>query len=264
MTDAGHGSAAGEEPIRVSVCIPAYNEEAVIADAVAEAAEVLCDLPGRHEILVCDDGSGDRTWDILTALAEEQPMLRPIRHERNQGFVAATRTLTEAARGEYIAQYPADREWRMSDIPRLLEAMEQGGCDIVIGVRRHKQYGLWRKFVSGAFNLTVAVLWGKHFGDIGSIKLARARLWKLIPLGSSSAAGQAERLLIAHRSGARIGSIPVDHTARETGESRYASPLEAVRAFFDLVKFRLSRRGRARLPEGWRSAPSTGSEAAEG
>ena len=243
----------GEEPVRISVCIPAYNEEGSIAAAVAEAVDVLGQIPGRHEVLVCDDGSHDRTWAILTELAAHHtPMLRPMQHEANQGYVAATRTLIQAARGRYIAQYPADREWRMSEIPRLLEAIEQGGYDVVIGVRRHKQYTLWRKLVSGAFHLTVAALWGRHFGDIGSIKLARASLWKLIPLGSPSAAGQAERLLIAYRNGARIGTLPVDHTARATGKSTYASPLQAVRAFLDVVKFRFSSRSRHRLPDGWR------------
>ena len=243
---------ASSSNLRVSVCIPAYNEEGVIADTVAEAAGVLSAMPGRHEILVCDDGSADRTREILSELAEQQPMLRLLRHPVNRGNPAAQRTLVEAARGELIVHIGADREWRMSEIPRLLEAIEQG-CDVVIGVRRRKQYSLWRKFVSAAYNLLVAVLWGKHFGDLGSIKMARARLWKLIPFGSTSAFIHAERLLIAYRNGARIGTIPVDHVARKTGRSKYTSPWQALRALADVVKFRFSRRSRIRLPGDWRA-----------
>lgn len=246
------GEPPGDEPVLVSVLIPAYNEEAVIAETVAEAAEVLARMPGHHEILVCDDGSADRTWAILAELSGRYPMLRAIRHKHNQGYPAATRTLAEAARGRYVAQYAADREWSMSEIPRMLAEIEKG-CDIVIGVRRSKDYSLWRKFVSGCFNWLVALLWGKHFGDIGSIKMARARLWSQIPFRSASAFGQAERLIIAHHNGARIRKILVGHVARDTGKSKYASPTQALRAFLDVVRFRFSARSRTRIPDDWRT-----------
>lgn len=241
-----------EEPIRVSVCIPAFNEEAVIAETVAEAEEALAAVPGRHEILVCDDGSRDRTWAVLEEAAKNAPSLRLLRHPENRGNPAAQKTLVEAARGEVIFHIGADREWRMAEIPRMLAKLEEG-CDIVIGVRREKQYTLGRKVVSEGYNALVWLLWGRHFGDLGSIKMARASLWKTLPFSSASAFIHAERILIAHQNGARIATIDVEHRRRETGESKYADPRQAVRAFVDLVKFRLSPRSRARLPD-WRGA----------
>ena len=239
------------QQIRVSIVIPAYNEDEVIAATVAEAAAVLADLPGDHEILVCDDGSSDRTWAILDDLAERVPMLRPLRHERNMGNPVAQRTLVGAARGEYIFHIGADREWRMDEMPRMLAVLE-AGADIVIGVRRDKQYTLGRKVVSTSFNWLVALMWGKHFGDLGSIKMARASLWKALPFGSTSAFLHAERILIAHRNGARIETIDVDHVARTTGSSKFAHPKHAVKAFVDLVKFRASPRSRVRIGGDWR------------
>lgn len=243
--------ATQEEPIRVSVCIPAFNEEAVIADTVAEAEEALAGVPGRHEILVCDDGSSDRTWAVLEEAAKGAPALRLLRHPENRGNPAAQRTLVEAARGEVIFHIGADREWRMAEIPRMLAKLEEG-YDIVIGVRRQKQYTLGRKVVSEGYNALVWLLWGQHFGDLGSIKMARASLWKALPFSSESAFIHAERILIAHRNGARIATIDVEHRRRETGESKYADPRQAVRAFVELVKFRLSPRSRTRL-SGWGS-----------
>jgi len=243
--------AAEPESIRVSVCIPAFNEEEVIADTVAEAVAVLDGVPGRHEILVCDDGSTDRTWAILQELAPKVPMLRPLQHETNQGNPVAQRTLVGAARGEIIFHIGADREWRMAEIPLMMAKLDEG-YDIVIGVRRDKQYTVGRKIVSSGFNWLVALLWGKHFGDLGSLKMARAALWKQLPFGSTSAFLHAERILIAYRNGARIATVPVDHMARTTGKSVYANPRQAVRALKELVAFRLSKRSRYQLPEGWR------------
>jgi glycosyltransferase involved in cell wall biosynthesis len=244
-------SQPSSQPIRVSIVIPAYNEDEVIADTVAEAVEVLTDLPGEHEILVCDDGSSDRTWDILRELAETTPMLRPLQHEVNKGNPVAQRTLVGAARGEFIFHIGADREWRMTEMPRMLAVLESG-ADIVIGVRRDKQYTLARKVVSSSFNWLVALMWGRHFGDLGSIKMARASLWQSLPFGSTSAFLHAERILIAHSNGARIETIEVDHIARTTGASKFAHPKHAVKAFADLVKFRLSARSRTDIGD-WRA-----------
>lgn len=243
--------AAETKTTRVSVCIPAYNEEAIIAETVAEAAEVLGGVPGRHEILVCDDGSSDRTWEILQDLTLRVPMLRPLRHERNQGNPIAQRTLVGAAQGQLIFHIGADCEWRMAEIPRMMAKLDEG-YDIVIGVRREKQYTIGRKIVSSGYNWLVALLWGRHFGDLGSIKMARASLWQQLPFGSTSAFLHAERILIAYRNGARIGTISVEHTARTTGTSAYTNPRQAVRALRELVAFRVSRRSRYQLPSDWR------------
>ncbi len=246
----GTSADVGEKKIGVSVCIPALNEEAVIAETVAEAAEVLSALPGEHEILVVDDGSRDRTWEILQEAAKQYPMLRTLQHPERKGLPQAQRTLINAARGEYIFHIGADREWKMSEIPRMLEQLEKGN-DIVIGVRRNKQYTLWRKFVSFMYNALVAIFWGRYFGDLGSVKMARSALWKIIPIGTDSAFVNAERILIGYVNGAKVATIPVDHKARKKGKSSFSGVKQAVKAFGDLLRFRLSPRSWQRLPDGW-------------
>ncbi|HUH00383.1 MAG TPA: glycosyltransferase family 2 protein [Kofleriaceae bacterium] len=226
-------------PTRISVCVPAYNEEAVIAETVAEALETFDQLPGQHELLVVDDGSADRTWEIIEALAEQDGRLRVFRHSDNRGLAAAQRTLIGNAQGEYIFHIGADREWRMREMIPMLAALERG-YDICIGVRRDKKYSLGRRIASAGFNWSVALLWGEHFGDLGSIKLARASLWKRIPIRSGSAFVNAERVLIARRNGARIVKVPVEHTYRSTGTSKFASPVQSLRALRDLVRLRFA------------------------
>lgn len=230
----------------VTVVIPAYDEEACIEDTVREAVEVLAQVPGEHEILVADDGSRDRTWEILERLRAELPMLRTLRHPENRGLAAAQKTLVTAARGRYIFHIGADGEFRMADLIPMLAALE-AGHDICIGVRRDKDYSPWRKIASSSYNALVAILWGKHFGDLGSIKLARADIWKRVPFRARSAFVNAERVLIAYHNGARVTTVPVSHRARNAGESKYGSPMQSVYALRDLLAFRLSRASRRRL-----------------
>lgn len=226
--------------VGISVCIPAFDEEGNIAETVAEAADTLARIGGVHEIVVCDDGSRDRTWAILEELRGRYPELVTLRHERNRGIAAAQETMVTAARGRIIFHIGADREWRMDEMIPMKAAID-AGADIVIGVRRKKQYTVSRKIYSAAYNGLVALLWGRHFGDLGSLKMARADLWKSLPFRSGSAFVHAERILLAHQQGARIDTVPVDHFARRAGQSKFASPKQAARAFVELVRFRLGR-----------------------
>lgn len=215
-----------------------------------EAAEVLEGLEGEHEVLVVDDGSTDRTLELLRELETEIPSLRVLVHQQNRGLAAAIKTVVTASRGKYVAQIGADQEWRMDEFPKMLATLK-AGADVCIGVRRSKQYSLWRKIVSTSYNLTVAALWGKHFGDLGSIKMARGDLWRSIPFESNTAAVNARRILIAYSNGAQVATVPVDHVARRVGVSRLSGPTQAVRAFVDLLQFRVSAKSRQHIPP-WR------------
>ena len=230
----------------ISVVIPAFNEEACIEETVREAVEVLREVPGEHEILVCDDGSKDATWSVLQRLRDEVPMLRALRHERNQGLAKAQETLVTASRGAYVFHIGADGEFAMSDMIAMREALE-GGFDICIGVRKEKDYTPWRKFASHSYNALVALLWGHHFGDLGSIKMARGELWRRVPFRARSAFVNAERVLIAYRNGAKVTTVPAKHRSRRAGTSKFAGPMQSVYALRDLVAFRLSRHSRIRI-----------------
>src|SRR5437764_667134 len=87
----------------LSLVIPAYNEEAGIAHAVAEADDALQRLGLSYEILVVDDGSGDSTSEAVRCAGERRSNVRLLWHEHNRGYGAALRTGFAAARGERIA-----------------------------------------------------------------------------------------------------------------------------------------------------------------
>src|SRR5262249_21858623 len=196
------------------------NEEEGVAEAVRDCGRVLDGIPGQHAILVVNDGSTDRTGDILESLAREESRLRVLVHPENRGIAPAVAWLIEEARGDVIFYTAADGQWRAEELNGMLCKYNEG-YDIVIGVRRKKHYNWYRLSVSWCYNALVRVLFGKNFHDLGSIILARTAVWKRIPARSTSAFFVAEKVLIAHRNGARIGFTAVDHVRRAGGKSKF-------------------------------------------
>jgi glycosyltransferase involved in cell wall biosynthesis len=118
------------ERLRVSVVIPVYNEEATIRELLRRVEA----QPEVDEIVMVDDGSADRTRELLNALSAP-PRRRVIFHERNQGKGAALRTGIQAAGGDVIIIQDADLEYDPRDYPRLLEPIRSGYADVVYGSR---------------------------------------------------------------------------------------------------------------------------------
>src|SRR5262249_32599957 len=117
----------------LSLVIPAYNEDAGIAQAVAEADDTLSQIAGEYEILIVDDGSPDRTFDVASDAARSRSHVRVLRHETNSGYGAALRTGFEAARFERVAFTDADCQFDLNDLAKLVPLAEK--APVVAGYR---------------------------------------------------------------------------------------------------------------------------------
>src|SRR5258708_39423274 len=98
----------------LSLVIPAFNEEAGIAQAVAEADDTLSQIAADYEILIVDDGSRDRTFDAASDAARGRSNVRVLRHETNRGYGAALRTGVRAARCDRVAFTDADSQFELT------------------------------------------------------------------------------------------------------------------------------------------------------
>ena len=220
----------------ISVVIPAYNEEESIPHLYKKLKEVLDRLGREYEIIFVDDGSDDRTPEILRDIAKKDRTVKVIRFRRNYGQTAAMYAGFVHASGDVIITMDADLQNDPEDIPRLLEKMEEG-YDIVSGWRKdRKDPFLSRKLPSMIANWIISKVTGVELHDYGcTLKAYKADIAKRYRLY-----GDMHRFLpaLAKRFGAKVTEIPVRHHPRIYGKSKYGIG-RTIRVILDifLVKF---------------------------
>ncbi len=217
----------------LSIVVPAYNEEATIAATVTDAFAAGAGVARALEVVVCDDGSRDRTRAILDELAAGEPRLRVVARRRNRGIEASIRTLYAVARHEWIFLNSADRQWPMTALVPMAAAVERG-ADLVIGVRRNKReiYSRYRQVLSWTYETVVRRL-GAPGGDPGSIKLGRRGLLHAAVVARGVFA-EGERVVRAARGGAKVVEVEVPFQRRGSGQATGARRDDVVRAALDV------------------------------
>lgn len=125
MTDLSNSSRC------LSVVVPAYNEEATLAGVIRR----LISVPHLLEIVIVDDGSKDRTYEIATQLAQQYPEVRVLRQQKNAGKTAALKAGFAATHGDIVIVQDADLEYDPSEIPDLIRPILDGMADVVYGSR---------------------------------------------------------------------------------------------------------------------------------
>lgn len=218
----------------VSVCFPAYNEESTIGDVLREAHELLSPTELDYEILVCNDGSADRTGAIIDAIAAATPRMRAIHHQRNRGIRETFEHLYAEASKEFVFLNSTDRQWETRILFDMLPLTSD--YDVIIASRRHKHYSIVRSVVSWLFNLVPRLLFGVATHDAGAVKLMRREIIVRFPAVSKSPFNEAERLIKAARAGYRIKDFPVDIQPRKSGKARGVTLRSVTAAAADVVR----------------------------
>lgn len=218
----------------VSVCFPAYNEEATIENVLCEAHELFSESGIEYEILVCDDGSGDRTGLIAEQVASRLPRIRVLHNPANLGIRATFERLYREASKDFVFLNSTDGQWETAVLFDMLPAARD--FDIVIATRKDKHYGSVRGFVSWTFNFIPSLLFGVETYDAGAVKLVRREIIERFTLVSRSPFSEAERLIRAARAGYRITIHPVDVSQRQTGRARGVSLPAVTEAVKDVLR----------------------------
>ena len=223
----------------LSVVIPIRNEEASLPELVRELTEALSRWGRSFEILVVDDGSTDRSFEILSRLQDADARLRVVRFRRNFGQTAAFAAGFDHARGRYIVTMDGDLQNDPAEIPAMIAELERG-ADIVSGWRKNRQDAfLSRRLPSTMANWLISHVTGVHLHDYGcSLKVFRAEIVKPMKLY-----GEMHRFLpaIASEQTSSITEMAVNHRARKYGRSKYGIG-RTIRVVLDLltVKFLLT------------------------
>ncbi len=204
---------------RLSLVLPAFNEEAGIRQAVAEADAALSGLCKDYEILVVDDGSTDGTADAVLVECVERRRVRLLRHAANRGYGAALRTGFSAARFELVGFTDADCQFHLDDLGRLLPLTKS--AEIAAGYRVGRQDPWRRRVLSGGFNLLVRALLGTRVRDCDcALKVFRREALAELHPESDGFFVNAEMLARARQLGFAVAEAGVRHRPRLRGVSK--------------------------------------------
>ncbi|MEQ8821497.1 MAG: glycosyltransferase family 2 protein [Sumerlaeia bacterium] len=205
-----------------SLVIPVYNEESCIEEVLAEALGVLReadDLVGQWEVLLVDDGSKDRTAELIAAMAKDEPRIRLLRFEKNAGQTAAFEAGFHNANGEIVGMMDGDGQNDPADFPRLLAALREKGVDMMCGVRQKRQDSAVRKISSRVANNVRNWATKETVTDVGcSIRVFRRDCLRRIKLWN----GMHRFFPTLFRiEGFTLSEMPVNHRPRSSGQSKY-------------------------------------------
>jgi glycosyltransferase involved in cell wall biosynthesis len=215
----------------ISIIIPALNEADALPELIERTDTVLQQLARPYEILVIDDGSTDDTPLVLRELSHLYSHLSVIRFRRNYGKAAALSEAFSRAQGNFLITLDGDLQDPPEEIPHLLQQLQER-YDVVCGWKQDRQDSWLRVFGSRLFNLLTGLMTGLKLHDINcGLKGYRRQVVQELRLY-----GEMHRFIpvIARQRGFLIGEIPVQHSARRFGRSRYgwSRPLSGL---FDLI-----------------------------
>jgi glycosyltransferase involved in cell wall biosynthesis len=224
--------------ISISAVLPAYNEEAIIERTVRHVAGVLASLTSDFEVIVTNDGSRDRTGEVLAGLQQHAPdlNLRIVTHASNRGYGAALASGFDAARKDMVFLTDGDKQFDVIELAQFIPAMDSQ-TDIVIGWRRNRADPFMRKLNALGWKLLVNLLFGYTARDVDcAFKLFRRRVWQSMTVHARGATFSAEFVIKARRLGFRVKELPVSHFPRTAGSPTGARPDVIVRAFVELFR----------------------------
>lgn len=221
---------------KLSLVLPAHNEEENIGPVVTRAREILPQYCRDWEIIVVNDGSKDRTGAVVAELAADDPQhLRLVTHPRNRGYGAALTSGFATASGDYIMFMDSDRQFDIGDLARLVPYV--GVYDIVNGFRIKRNDPPHRLLNAWIFKVAVMILFGINLKDIDcAFKIFRADLLKGIQLTSPGALINTEIQAKAARQGASRVEVGVNHYPRVAGSPSGASLRVITRAMGEIIK----------------------------
>jgi glycosyltransferase involved in cell wall biosynthesis len=224
----------------LSYFFPAHNEAANLQGLVEEALATLPVLADTFEIVIVDDGSKDATPALADALAAVHPEVRAVHHPTNLGYGAALRTGFAAARFDYLAFTDGDRQFKVADLGRLIERLQAGSADAVVGYRIQRADPLVRTVYARLYRLANRIFFGLTVRDVDcACKLFKRAALEGVSVESGGAFFSAELLIKLKARGRRIDQVGVRHYPRTAGSPTGAKPQVVFRAVRDFWALRL-------------------------
>jgi glycosyltransferase involved in cell wall biosynthesis len=219
--------------IDISVVVPAYNEDESLPELCAWIDRVMQENGFSYEVIIVDDGSTDRTWEVIRQIGEQNPFVRGISFRRNYGKSAALNVGFKAAQGNVVITMDADMQDSPDEIPELYEMIVKDKFDLVSGWKKKRYDPLSKTIPTKLFNAATRQVSGIYLHDFNcGLKAYRQAVVKNIEVY-----GEMHRYipLLAKWAGfKKIGEKVVEHRPRKYGVTKFG--LERfVYGFLDLM-----------------------------
>lgn len=199
----------------LSIVVPAFNEETLLAGTVRSLRQACRDLGLAHEVIIVNDGSRDRTGEVADSLAAAEPGTT-VCHQQNQGLGGALRTGIARARGGYVITWPADTPVTAEELAPF--AQKLGAADVLVGTRtRRAGYNPLMAFNSWLYPKLVAVLFDLHLRDVNWIHVYRTSFIQRVNLTQRGIPMLVEALVRLRDLGASFLEVPSEMKLRTAG-----------------------------------------------
>lgn len=219
--------------MQLTILIPLYNEDESLPELHDWIVRVVTEHNYSYEILFMDDGSTDRSWEVIERLAERNPHVRAIRFARNSGKTAALQIGFQESRGRVVITMDADLQDSPDEIPELYRMITEDGYDLVSGWKEKRYDPITKTLPTKLFNGVARWISGVQLHDFNcGLKAYRQEVVKSLNLY-----GDMHRNIpiVANWNGySRIGEKVVQHRARKYGTTKFG--LERfVNGFLDIL-----------------------------
>lgn len=205
--------------IMISFVVPVFNEQESLGNFSKELFAILKKIGASYEVIFIDDGSTDRSLNILKEIEKRDKDVKIYSFRKNRGKAEALTLGFQKAKGDYVVTLDADLQDKSKEIFKLLEKAKGENWDMVCGWRKERKDSISKVFSSKLFNSIASIFWGLRLHDYNcGLKLYSKEAAKSLNLY-----GGMHRFipLLAHEQGFRVTEVAVEHGERKYGKSKY-------------------------------------------
>jgi len=243
---------ARNDKIKLSILMPVFNEEATVIQAIESilTASYPCDI----ELIVVNDGSTDRTAHMLSQIESDRLVVRE--HPINQGKGAALLLAASEASGTHLLPFDADLEYFPEDIPKMLEPVMRGRCEVVYGARvlgyNTMYHSHWYAVGNRVLTCLANILFNAHISDLHTcLKLIPSSVLRQLRLKEMRFGLDTEITALLLKHGARPFEVPIGYISRSHAQGKKITWLDALACIRILLRVRVSRKKSGFNSEPW-------------
>ena len=218
----------------ISAFFPVYNDEGTIKLMVDRLNSVLKKVADDYEIIIVDDCSPDNSGEIADKIARKDKKVRVIHHKENKGYGGALKSGFYGSKKDWVFYTDGDAQYNVAELESLVPFAEE--YDVVTGYKINRADGLYRDFVSSAYNVFVRIFFNLKTKDVDcDFRLMKRKIFDKIKLKTNGSSLDLEMMKKIQDHGFSVRNVPVHHYKRIHGESQAFKPARILKTIKELI-----------------------------